>query len=143
MITISSTRARQQWAQTLDQAKRAPVAITEHGRETVVLMDADLGRRALEALEDAEDAQEAAEILSRIKSGQERTYTLAEVADAPTADDALEDAQDVAAFDAAMAEEGENIPWAQVEAEEQAQRADRMDAFAKLREMDEALEEPE
>jgi PHD/YefM family antitoxin component YafN of YafNO toxin-antitoxin module len=56
------------------------VAITEHGRETVVLMDADLSRRALEALEDAEDAQEAAEILSRVESGQERTYTLAEVA---------------------------------------------------------------
>lgn len=31
--------------------------------------------------------------------------------------DALEDAQDVAAFDAAMAEEGENIPWAQVKAD--------------------------
>ena len=74
------------------------------GRETVALMD-----------EDAEDAQEAAEILSRIESGQERTYTTAEVADVPTPDDALEDAADVAAFDAAMAEEGENIPWAQVE----------------------------
>jgi len=80
MITIPATRARQQWAQTLDEAKKAPVAITEHGRETVVLMDADLSRRALEALEDAEDAQEAAEILSRVESGQERTYTLAEVA---------------------------------------------------------------
>jgi antitoxin Phd len=31
--------------------------------------------------------------------------------------DALEDAQDVAAFDVAMAEEGENIPWAQVKAD--------------------------
>ncbi len=28
--------------------------------------------------------------------------------------DALEDAADVEAFDAAMAEEGDNIPWAQV-----------------------------
>ncbi len=28
--------------------------------------------------------------------------------------DALEDAEDVAAFDAAMAEEGPNIPWDQV-----------------------------
>lgn len=43
-------------------------------------MDAELSRRALEALEDADDAQEAAEILSRIESGQERTYTMAEVA---------------------------------------------------------------
>lgn len=28
--------------------------------------------------------------------------------------DALEDAADLDAFDAAMAEEGDNIPWAQV-----------------------------
>jgi antitoxin Phd len=28
--------------------------------------------------------------------------------------DALEDAEDIAAFDEAMAEEGDNIPWAQV-----------------------------
>jgi prevent-host-death family protein len=80
MITIPATRARQQWAQTLDEAKKAPLTITEHGRETVVLMDADLSRRALEALEDAEDAREAAEVLARIESGQERTYTMAEVA---------------------------------------------------------------
>ena len=31
--------------------------------------------------------------------------------------DALEDAEDVAAFDEAMAEEGDNIPWAQVKAD--------------------------
>lgn len=31
--------------------------------------------------------------------------------------DALEDAEDVAAFDAAMVEEGPNIPWAQVKAD--------------------------
>lgn len=31
--------------------------------------------------------------------------------------DALEDAADVDAFDVAMAEEGENIPWAQVKAD--------------------------
>lgn len=31
--------------------------------------------------------------------------------------DALEDAEDAAAFDAAMAEEGPNIPWAQVKAD--------------------------
>jgi antitoxin Phd len=30
---------------------------------------------------------------------------------------ALEDAEDVAAFDAAMAEEGENVPWDQVKAD--------------------------
>ncbi|WP_106211631.1 type II toxin-antitoxin system Phd/YefM family antitoxin [Glaciihabitans tibetensis] len=31
--------------------------------------------------------------------------------------EALEDAEDVAAFDTAMADEGENIPWAQVKAD--------------------------
>ena len=31
--------------------------------------------------------------------------------------DALEEVEDVAAFDAAMAEEGENIPWDQVKAD--------------------------
>ena len=31
--------------------------------------------------------------------------------------EALEDAEDVAAFDEAMAEEGDNIPWAQVKAD--------------------------
>lgn len=31
--------------------------------------------------------------------------------------DALEDAEDIVAFDAAMAEEGPNIPWAQVKAD--------------------------
>lgn len=31
--------------------------------------------------------------------------------------EALEDAQDVDAFDAAMADEGPNIPWAQVKAD--------------------------
>lgn len=31
--------------------------------------------------------------------------------------DALEEAEDVAAFDGAMAEEGANIPWAQVKAD--------------------------
>jgi antitoxin Phd len=31
--------------------------------------------------------------------------------------EALEDAEDVAAFDASMAEEGENIPWDQVKAD--------------------------
>lgn len=34
------------------------------------------------ALEDAEDAREAADILSRIDSGQDHTYTMAEVAEA-------------------------------------------------------------
>ncbi|MDO8337856.1 MAG: type II toxin-antitoxin system Phd/YefM family antitoxin [Microcella sp.] len=31
--------------------------------------------------------------------------------------DALEDAEDIAAFDSAMEEEGPNVPWAQVKAD--------------------------
>ena len=31
--------------------------------------------------------------------------------------EAFEDAQDIAAFDAAMAEEGDNVPWEQVKAD--------------------------
>ncbi|MFP5290677.1 MAG: type II toxin-antitoxin system Phd/YefM family antitoxin [Actinomycetes bacterium] len=31
--------------------------------------------------------------------------------------DALEDAEDIAAFDAAMEDEGPNVPWAQVKAD--------------------------
>lgn len=69
MTTIPATQARQRWAQTLDQAKKAPVTITEHGRETVVVLDADLSRRALEALQDAEDAAAAAEAEERIAAG--------------------------------------------------------------------------
>ena len=69
MTTIPATQARQRWAQTLDQAKKAPVTITEHGRETVVILDADLSRRALEALQDAEDAAAAAEAEERIAAG--------------------------------------------------------------------------
>ena len=53
--------------------------ITVHGRGMLVLMDAQLARRALEALEDAEDARDSAEILTRIESRQDRTYTMTEV----------------------------------------------------------------
>lgn len=79
MMTIPSTRARQQWAQTLDAAKKSPVTITERGRETVVLLDADLSRRALEALQDAEDAAEAAEVEARVAAGEE-TVALEDIA---------------------------------------------------------------
>ena len=38
--------------------------------------------------------------------------------------DALEDAEDVKAFDAALAEDGDNIPWSEAEAELGRLRAD-------------------
>jgi len=79
MTAISATQARQRWAQTLDAARLAPVTITEHGREAVMLMDVELGRRALRALEDAEDAAAAAEAEAAVAAGEE-TVSLDEVA---------------------------------------------------------------
>jgi prevent-host-death family protein len=79
MTTIPATEARQRWAQTLDAARRGPVTITEYGRETVTILDVDLGRRALEALEDAEDTAAAAEAESALRAGEE-TVSLDDVA---------------------------------------------------------------
>jgi prevent-host-death family protein len=79
MEKIPATAARQRWAQTLDAARRAPVTITEHGRETVVVMDVELSRRALAALEDAQDAQAASEAARAIADGEE-TVPLADLA---------------------------------------------------------------
>jgi prevent-host-death family protein len=79
MTTIPATAARQRWAQTLDAARREPITITEHGRETVVVMDVELSRRALAALEEAQDAAAAAEAAHAIEAGEE-TVPLAELA---------------------------------------------------------------
>lgn len=70
MKSIPATAARQRWAETMDDARRSPAVITEHGRETVMLMDIHLGRRALQALEDAEDAVEAAAAQAAIDGGE-------------------------------------------------------------------------
>ena len=70
MIKTTATQARQRWAETVDAARREPVTVTEHGRETVTIMDAELARRALEALDDADDARAAAEALSAIEEGE-------------------------------------------------------------------------
>ena len=70
MIKTTATQARQRWAETVDAARREPVTVTEHGRETVTIMDAELARRALEALEDADDARAAADALSAIEEGE-------------------------------------------------------------------------
>jgi prevent-host-death family protein len=59
MMSIPATEARQKWAQTLQLALREPVTITQHGRASVVLLDAEVARRALEALEDAQDIADA------------------------------------------------------------------------------------
>ena len=79
MTLIPATQARQRWAETLDAARRGPITITEHGRETVTLLDVELSRRALKALEDAEDAAAAAEVEEAIARG-ETTVSLEDVA---------------------------------------------------------------
>lgn len=79
MTTIPSSHARQHWAETVERAREAPVTITDHGRETVAIMDAALGRRALQALEDLEDATAAAEAHAEILAG-EPTVSLDEIA---------------------------------------------------------------
>jgi len=79
MIKTTATQARQRWAETVDAARREPVTVTEHGRETVTIMDAELARRALEALDDADDARAAADALSAIEEG-EPTIPLEDIA---------------------------------------------------------------
>jgi prevent-host-death family protein len=71
MTVIPATAARQRWAQTLDAARREPVIISEHGRETVMLLDIEVGKRALQALQDAEDANDAAAAQLAIDEGEE------------------------------------------------------------------------
>ena len=78
MNTISSTQARQNWADTIEAARLEPVTITDHGRKTVTIMDAELAKRALQALEDAVDVAVAEKRLARIRAG-EKTYTLEEL----------------------------------------------------------------
>ncbi|WP_426519837.1 type II toxin-antitoxin system prevent-host-death family antitoxin [Diaminobutyricibacter sp. McL0618] len=81
MVAIPATQARQRWAQTLDEAHRAPVTITEHGRESVMVIDFEVAKRALQALEDAEDAATAAEVHAAVVRGDEEIVSLEEVAD--------------------------------------------------------------
>jgi prevent-host-death family protein len=79
MMFLPATEARQKWAQTLDYAHHEPVTITQHGRDSVVLLDAHVARRALSALEDAEDAASAAMALAEVEAGAP-TIPLDEVA---------------------------------------------------------------
>ncbi len=78
MKSIPATKARQQWAVTMDMARLSPAIITEHGRESMMLLDVELGKRALQALEDAEDAQAAEEAQAAITGG-EPTVSLEEL----------------------------------------------------------------
>jgi prevent-host-death family protein len=55
MYNLPASEARQRWSDIIDHAHREPVAITVRGREQVVVLEAELARRALQALEDAMD----------------------------------------------------------------------------------------
>ena len=79
MNLISSTQARQNWADTIEAARIEPVTITDHGRKTVTIMDANLAKRALQALEDLMDFKEATKRMARVEQG-EKTYTLEDLA---------------------------------------------------------------
>jgi len=79
MNRISTTNARQNWADTIENAKSEPVLLTDHGRPSVVMMNAELARLALEVLEDSYDIEEALKASKRIQNGG-KTYSLEEVA---------------------------------------------------------------
>lgn len=53
--------------------------ITDHGRPTVAVMDAELAKLALQVLEDSRDVEQALARLERVDQG-ERTFSLDEVA---------------------------------------------------------------
>lgn len=79
MLRIPATQARQRWAQTMDSAHRGPVTITDHGRESVMILDIEVAHRALQALEEAEDAAAAEAAQAAIEAGEE-TVPLDEMA---------------------------------------------------------------
>jgi PHD/YefM family antitoxin component YafN of YafNO toxin-antitoxin module len=79
MRSVTSTFARQNWAEVIEMAKREPIQITDHGRPSVVLMHPKLAKVALGALDEAYDLKEVEKVLkSRKKDG--KTYSLEEVA---------------------------------------------------------------
>lgn len=79
MMTIPATEARQKWAQTLESAHREPVTITQHGRDSVVMLDAEVAKRALAALEDVQDVAAADAAMAEIDAGVP-TISLEEIA---------------------------------------------------------------
>ncbi|MEY4499709.1 MAG: hypothetical protein RL101_885 [Actinomycetota bacterium] len=79
MNRIASTKARQNWAETIEEAKSEPILLTDHGRPAVVLMNAELAKLALQVLEDSYDIQEALKSSAEVRAGG-KTYTLEEVA---------------------------------------------------------------
>jgi prevent-host-death family protein len=79
MNSVTSSHARQNWAETVEAARNEPLIITDHGRPTVAVMDAALAKLALQVLEDSRDIEMALASLAKVDNG-EQTYTLDEVA---------------------------------------------------------------
>jgi len=79
MNSVTSSHARQNWAETVEAARNEPLIITDHGRPTVAVMDAALAKLALQVLEDSRDIEMALASLAKVDGG-ELTYTLTEVA---------------------------------------------------------------
>jgi len=78
MVTLTSSDARKNFADTVRRSQVEPVVIERRGQREAVMLAPEEFDRLVEAAEELED---------------------------------------IAAFDSAMAEEGENIPWDEVKAE--------------------------
>ena len=78
MVTLSSSDARKNFADTVRRSQTEPVVIERRGRREAVMLAPEEFDRLVEAAEELDD---------------------------------------IAAFDAAMSEEGENIPWGELKAE--------------------------
>ena len=88
MATMAVSEAREKLADAVETARAGPVVLERYGRPAAVLVSPERYEEMLVSPERYE------EMLA-----------------------ALEDAEDVDAFDAAMAEEGPNVPWDQVKAD--------------------------
>lgn len=67
MNSVTSSHARQHWAETVEAARHEPLIITDHGRPTVAVMDAELAALALQVLEDSRDVERATAALEEYR----------------------------------------------------------------------------
>lgn len=67
MNSVTSSHARQHWAETVEAARQEPLIITDHGRPTVAVMDAELAALALQVLEDSRDVEGATAALEEYR----------------------------------------------------------------------------
>ena len=79
MNSVTSSHARQNWAETVEAAKLEPLIITDHGRPTVAVMDASLAKLALQVLEDSRDIERATAALEEYRTDGV-SYSLEDVA---------------------------------------------------------------